>query len=301
VLAACGGLFSEGVGQPGAPPSAGSQPGTRRRNHTRKPPASGLVVSATMEASSRIRPVDMRFLDELFGMSTGYVLDFNNQTFAEFFSDELGIDIDDPRYSAEGTSKGKRLRFFLRTADSRVRVRTLLALWEYRETQRRRAGLAESVPNAEEEFYCLVERLGGTPPRAKKASVASSESQVDRALSESLKTKLLTLSQLKPVERGYAYERFLRELFDANGLAARASFRLVGEQIDGSFQLAGETYLLEAKWTSAPVGVADLRAFNARLKKRPLGREDYLLAIVALRRTASQRLVVGSASYAWTA
>jgi uncharacterized protein YjbI with pentapeptide repeats len=28
----------------------------------------------------------------------------------------------------------------------------------------------------------------------------------------------------------------------------RGSFRLIGEQIDGSFHLEGETYLLEAKW-----------------------------------------------------
>ena len=66
----------------------------------------------------------------------------------------------------------------------------------------------------------------------------------------SLKAQLLEVSQLEPQPRGYALERYLKALFDANGLAGRASFRLVGEQIDGSFELAGETYLLEAKWTS---------------------------------------------------
>ena len=57
-------------------------------------------------------------------------------------------------------------------------------------------------------------------------------------------------------------------MFDANGLGARASFRLVGEQIDGSFELASETYLLEAKWTAPQVGVADLRAFNAKVEDK---------------------------------
>jgi restriction endonuclease Mrr len=40
----------------------------------------------------------------------------------------------------------------------------------------------------------------------------------------------------------------------------------VGEQIDGSFEAIGETYLLEAKWTAGPIGVVDLRSFNAKVE-----------------------------------
>lgn len=39
------------------------------------------------------------------------------------------------------------------------------------------------------------------------------------------------------------------DLLDSSRLQARAPFRLVGEQIDGSFQLGNETYLVEAKWS----------------------------------------------------
>src|SRR5476649_608399 len=106
-----------------------------------------------MESPERIRSTDLRLLDDLFGMGGGYVLDFSNKTFAEFFNEELGINIDDSRYDAEGTSKGKRLRYFLKSSDPQVRIRTLLALWEYRETNRRRNRIEESIANAEEEFY----------------------------------------------------------------------------------------------------------------------------------------------------
>jgi hypothetical protein len=44
------------------------------------------------------------------------------------------------------------------------------------------------------------------------------------------------------------FEGFLNELFAGFGLAPRGAFRLVGEQIDGSFRLHGQTYLVEAKW-----------------------------------------------------
>jgi hypothetical protein len=213
-----------------------------------------------MQSPRAIRAVDMRLIEDLFGMGGGYVLDFSNRTFADFFKDELDANIDDPRYDAEGTSKAKRLRLFLRTAESQIRIRTLLALWEYRESSRRGNRIAESIPNAEEEFYCLIERLGGTRLSTKERARATQvETKIDHSVIEALKGKLVVVGQLQPVERGYAYERFLKDLFDANGLAARASFRLVGEQIDGSFELAAETYLLEAKWTNLPIGVAELR------------------------------------------
>ena len=52
----------------------------------------------------------MKFLDEVFQMESGYVLDFSDRTMASFFSDELNVDIYDPKYAVNGTSKAKRLR-----------------------------------------------------------------------------------------------------------------------------------------------------------------------------------------------
>ena len=66
-----------------------------------------------MASPGTIRSIDMRLIDDLFGMGGGYVLDFSDKTFANFFVEELGTKIDDRRYHAEGTSKAKRLRFFL--------------------------------------------------------------------------------------------------------------------------------------------------------------------------------------------
>jgi len=57
-------------------------------------------------------------------------------------------------------------------------------------------------------------------------------------------------------------------LFDTYGLEAREAFRLRGEQIDGSFHLSNETYLLEAKWQNSACGVADLHAFHGKIEQR---------------------------------
>nr|AWD72292.1 hypothetical protein pH8NP2_p018 [Polaromonas sp. H8N] len=63
----------------------------------------------------KIKALDMKFLDEVFQMESGFVLDFSDRTMASFFSDELNVDIYDVRYAANGTSKAKCLRCFLQT------------------------------------------------------------------------------------------------------------------------------------------------------------------------------------------
>ena len=97
---------------------------------------------------ANIRSLDMQFLDDLFEMHGGYVLKFSDRTFALFFEEELGINIDDPKYATNGTSKGKRLRYFLQTSEIPLVVRTLTALWEYREALRLRAREADKLQNA---------------------------------------------------------------------------------------------------------------------------------------------------------
>jgi restriction endonuclease Mrr len=49
---------------------------------------------------------------------------------------------------------------------------------------------------------------------------------------------------------------------------AASPFRLVGEQIDGSFQLGNETYLVETKWVRDPIGAADLHTFHGKLDQK---------------------------------
>ena len=108
---------------------------------------------------ANIRSVDMLFLDDLFEMGGGYVLNFSDRTFAQFFADELNIDIDDPKYAQGGGSKGKRFRYFLQSVDRPTVVRTLKALWEYREAIRERSGQQDKVKNAHGRLLSLIDRI----------------------------------------------------------------------------------------------------------------------------------------------
>ncbi len=220
-----------------------------------------------MAQQIKLKTIDIKLLDDIFEMHGGYVLDFSNRTFSEFFIEELHINIDDPTFEINGTSKAKRLRCFMRQASSNSVLKVLLALWEYREAIRRRSRKEEDIAEAKEEFFLLIKKLGGKPPEEIKPQVAKSGfSNLSDEVANDLLNKLMTVSALDPQPRGFAFEKFLKELFDANGLDGRASFRVVGEQIDGSFEMSSETYLLEAKWTSKAVDAADLRSFNAKVE-----------------------------------
>lgn len=214
-----------------------------------------------------IRSLDMKLVDDLFEMGGGYVLDFSDRSMSAFFAEELNVDIDDPAYREQGTSKAKRLRCYLNKVDLASSVKTLKALWEYREGVRKDRGRKEWVANAEGRFLSLLNRMQG-----KSEQIASqdepSKPVFDRPKIVALKQRLIDLSAFEPQPRGYAFETWLRDAFDLFGLKAREPFRLRGEQIDGSFLLQGETYLIEAKWQSAQTGAADLHAFHGKLEQK---------------------------------
>jgi len=68
--------------------------------------------------------------------------------------------------------------------------------------------------------------------------------------------------------RGYELERILYDLFELFDLDPKASFRVVGEQIDGAFALDGTDYLLEAKWQKAACSIGDLDRLDGKIGRR---------------------------------
>lgn len=207
----------------------------------------------------------MTLLDDLFEMGGGYVLDFSDRTMSRFFADELNVDIDDDAYREQGNSKAKRLRCYLNKVDLPTSIKTLQALWDYREGVRKHRGRDEWVPNAEGRFHSLLNRMQGKPDAGQSEPPKAA---YDRPKALALKQRLIELSGMAPHPRGYAFEAWLRDAFNFYGLEAREPFRNRGEQIDGSFVLQGETYLLEAKWESEKTAAKDLHAFQGKLEQK---------------------------------
>jgi hypothetical protein len=106
-----------------------------------------------------------------------------------------------------------------------------------------------------------VYRKSGKPPVSRRVVVSPT------VLAE-LKTRLIDLNEIDAHQRGFDFEKFLKDLFEAHDLAPRNSFRLVGEQIDGSFQFGSDVYLLEAKWQAKPTAQDDLLIFQGKVESK---------------------------------
>ncbi|NKL77646.1 hypothetical protein [Rhizobium leguminosarum] len=103
-----------------------------------------------------LRPIETKLVEDLF-VQGGYVLEFTNQTFFEFFQHEVGVDIYDDAYAFRGNSKGKRLIAFTQKAQPKAIAKALTGLWEYLETIRP----DEATDDHRRKMSVIIERLGG--------------------------------------------------------------------------------------------------------------------------------------------
>ena len=113
---------------------------------------------------AKLTVVEREQLETLFDMSGGYVLNFSNRTFAEFFADKLGIDIYDDRYRHQTGSKANRLRGFLKVESDELAGRLIESMIDY----------AESVTKDADQTListcrAVASRLRGTAPSSTAA------------------------------------------------------------------------------------------------------------------------------------
>lgn len=196
-------------------------------------------------------------IDKLFGMEGGYVLDFSNRTFQEFIYDILRIDI----YIIYPTlSKAKILREIMRSYDNKTVGNLLFQLLEYGEAKE----ILKKQDNLYQNVLILAKELTNT---LDKKEEKKSISPVNYTI---WKEKLVEFIKVEntPQNKGFKFEKFLKDLFEFEELQPRGSFKIIGEQIDGSFILNDQTYLLEAKWTNSKISKNDLVIFNEKVSSK---------------------------------
>lgn len=207
--------------------------------------------------------VDKLQLEKLFGMSSGYVLNFSDKTFQEFVFESLGIDIYAPGMDAGGTSKAKRLRHFLKVQPNHMAGSLLLALCDYYH-------VIESQPNQSLLLQCrgIAERLASgdniappqqlVPPYHSPASphvqapaphsppIASIAAKSDNLLKQFDEMAY----SADAIRRGCLLEDLLVKTFQLHQIDVVRSFKRNNgsEQIDAAFKLEGWHYLVECRW-----------------------------------------------------
>lgn len=206
---------------------------------------------------------EKRKFEQLLGMDTGFVLDFTNRSFAEFVHDCTGRDIYDTRYDYASGSKANRLRAFWQKEDNAMVGKLMSEILDYRGGE----------GALDKKCRLIVTRLledgnAATQPKIETndKSQAADEQRLAEALMQ-LKDEFLQLvRQENRNAAGLALEKLLNQLFDVFGLKPRQPFRVVGEQIDGSFLLDGQVYLLESKWEKEPLSESALLVFRGKIE-----------------------------------
>jgi len=113
---------------------------------------------------SNLSHLERKRFEDLFGMESGYVLDFSRRTFATFIKETVGKDIYSEKYSFKGDSKANRLRAFWEVETDYVVGQLLLALleyWRYKNRSREKDAYAWIEPPLYFECLQISEKLSG--------------------------------------------------------------------------------------------------------------------------------------------
>lgn len=72
-------------------------------------------------------------------------------------------------------------------------------------------------------------------------------------------------------KRGYEFEKLISDVLKRDGLFPHSSYKIKGEQIDGSFILGDRVYLLEAKWHKKEMTASDIYEFKGKVDGKLVG------------------------------
>lgn len=239
---------------------------------------------------------EKRKFEKLLGMSSGYVLDFSNRTFGEFIVDSTKRNIYDSRYDYASGSKANRLRKFWEVEDDATVAKLMGDLLDIQFPVGERK--SQSDASLEAECRQIVARLlsGSVANSAEVKSKGSSAEQKRSQRLVQLKEEFLQLAADSDRNKvGLALEKLLNRLFEAFELQPRQPFRVLGEQIDGSFALDGDIYLLESKWEKEALSEGPLLVFRGKIEGKSTFTRGVFIALNDVTQQARDAITRGKA------
>ena len=212
--------------------------------------------------------------------------------------------MDENRYGCSSVLSEENHRVCLRMADADRATGSALAA-ACRVGPRLAHGLrAVGQPAAAENVGAMVallttpvDRRGAFELRPKILAALAGPEKPAVALAsrlQNLRGEFAKLSEMKDRNAtGLAFEKLLTSLFELYDLAPREGFRVIGEQIDGAFELDHEIYLVEAKWERNPVAEAELLVFRGKIEGKSSYTRGVFIAINGVSKPAEQAIRTG--------
>lgn len=142
-----------------------------------------------------------------------------------------------------------------------------LEYWDDSEIKIKKAEEAvNKLRNEAQGYFDTLEELKAAEKR-RDANIEKMKSSISyQQKLDELKLKFFEIaSDSNAQQKGFKFEKFLNELFRFFDLDPKSSFKITGEQIDGSFTFDNTDYLLEAKWQEKPVTASNLYDFGGKI------------------------------------
>lgn len=122
--------------------------------------------------------------------------------------------------------------------------------------------------------------------RQKEQQARSEMTRIMNDKLDELRALFLEIVKQDPQPRGYSLEKLIKQLFSLFDIDSKASFKVVGEQIDGAFSFDGTEYLFEAKWRNEKTSSADLDVFSGKIGRKLDNTLGLFLAMNGFEQTA---------------
>jgi hypothetical protein len=219
---------------------------------------------------------EKRNLEKLFGMSSGFVLDFSNRSFGEFVLDSTGKDIFDESYTRGSGSKANRLRAFWTNEASHLVGKLLTDLLAYAQE----TNVQPDSPAVLETCQRTAERLLASGPVVEiEAIMPITEDATFAALAKSVKESIAANQPETGLDRLHTFvTKYMRVICERHGIIAvreKPLHSLVGEYVrvlkaDGRISSEMTERILKSS-------ISTLEAFNQVRNDQSLAHDNPVL------------------------
>jgi len=210
---------------------------------------------------SDLKAIEKRKLERALGMGSGYVLNFSNRTFAEFFLDGFGIDIYDEKYDYGSGSKANRMRCFWEKESNYLVGKVLGLLFD--EWQEFKA--FDSPDHPPEECLKIVRRLQESAPVPDiDAVVPNVADGTFEALAKSVRESIERNEPEAGLDRLHTFVlKYFRVLCESRGVDTRRD-KPLHSLVGGYVKALKEEGLIESEMTERILKstISIMEAFN---------------------------------------
>lgn len=219
---------------------------------------------------------DRRRIEQFLNMGGGYVLNFVDRTFSEFFQEHVGLNVDDPKYLFRGTSKANRMRAFWELDSDHTVAKALDALIEWGEEFK----CLPDDPQQRSDVEAIIARLKLSSPVPEVEAFTASVNALDfTAAAKHIRAAIEANEPATALDRVHVFlMKFLRTLCEQRAITVsreKPLHSLMGEYIK-HLRAAGH---LESEMTERilKTSISNLEAMNTVRNDQSLAHDNPIL------------------------